>query len=134
MKTKNRRVVLDVNVWISIFGKNDFRVVRSFVARKTTILRSQELESELLRVMGYKKFKWQKPKEFYYKFLCDFTEFHPTVPIFTDCSDPNDNYLFDLAIQAKADYLVSGDGDVLEVKINPPPQIISYTQFKELFC
>ena len=52
---------------------------------------------------------------------------------FTKCSDPDDNYLFDLAIQAKADYLVSGDDGVLDTPIPPPTKVISYTQFKEMF-
>jgi len=63
MKIKNKRIVLDVNVWISIFLAGDFRFVRSFVARGAVILRSQKLENELEEVLGYEKFHWQKPRK-----------------------------------------------------------------------
>jgi len=133
MQRKNKRAVLDVNVWISIFRSDGFRVVRSFIARNTTLLRSQELANELEEVIRYKKFKWRKPPEYYLRFFYSFTVFVPTVLVFTDCRDPKDNYLFDLAIQSQADYLVSGDDDVLVTSIPPPTKVISYTQFKELF-
>jgi len=52
---------------------------------------------------------------------------------FIDCPDPKDNYLFDLAIQSQADYLVTGDKTVLKTPINPPTKIISLTEFREIF-
>jgi len=133
MKIKNRSVILDVNNWISIFLDKDFKVIRSFVARGTTILRSQELEKELEEVLRYEKFQWRKPIGEYMSFFKRFTLYYPTTPIFTDCPDENDNYLFDLAIQSQADYLVSGDRTVLTTPIPPPTKVISYTHFREMF-
>ena len=34
----------------------------------------------------------------------------------TECRDPKDNYLLSLAIDGKADYLLTGDKDLLELK------------------
>ena len=133
MNVKNKRVVLDVNVWFSIFRNDNLRLIRSFVARNTTLLRSQLLERELERVLKDKEFRWRKPIELYLRFFYNFTVPIPTVSIFKDCRDPDDNYLFDLAIQANADYLVSGDNDVLATPIPPPTKVISYTQLKAIF-
>ena len=133
MKVKNKQVVLDVNVWFSIFRNDDLRIVRNFVARNIILLRSQALEQELKRVLADKKFKWRKPIEFYLRFFYNFTLFIPTVSVFKDCRDPDDNYLFDLAIQSQADYLVTGDQTVLKTPINPPTKIISFAEFREMF-
>ena len=133
MKQKSKKIVLDVNTWISIFLGGYFKDVRSFVGRKTTILRSQKLEDELKKVLAYQKFDWDKPIGFYMKFFYQFTVFAHTENVFTLCPDENDNYLFDLAIQAQADYLVSGDRAVLKTPIPPPTKVISYIQFREMF-
>lgn len=44
--------------------------------------------------------------------------------------DPDDNYLLALAASSTADYLVSGDGDLLEIE-NPPTPVISPRDFFE---
>lgn len=50
---------------------------------------------------------------------------------FSGCRDPKDNYLFDLAIQSNADYLVSGDRDVRETETEDI-EVVSLTKFKEI--
>ena len=99
-----------------------------------TIYRSPVLTDELERVLNYKKFakKIVLSKKLYMKMYFRATHNVETIPIFTDCPDPKDNYLFDLAIQAQADFLVSDD-DVLNTSVSPPLQIISFTQFRNLF-
>jgi putative PIN family toxin of toxin-antitoxin system len=92
------------------------------------------MTNELKRVLHYKKFtkKFIEPKELYIDLFFDATRNIITTPIFTACPDSEDNYLFDLAYQSNADYLVSGDADVLNTPISPPLQLISFTQFKSL--
>jgi len=121
--------VLDVNIWVSIFLKRQTELIESVASEeKNNIFRSTELTNELEKVLRYKKLekKWNKPIEEYLEFYKYFTIDYHTSPVFQDCRAPKDNYLFYLAIQSQADYLVSGDDDVLGVKINPPPQIISF--------
>lgn len=45
--------------------------------------------------------------------------------------DPNDDYLIALARAARADYLISGDPDLLELP-DPQPPILSPRQFVDL--
>ena len=98
---KNRTVVLDVNVWISIFLSRKFETIEVIVFDNSfTIFSSAELLSELRRVLGYKKFKWEKPIDSYVQLVKNFTTYFPTLPVFKDCRDTKDNYLFDLAIQS----------------------------------
>jgi len=133
-KSKNKKIVIDVNVWLSMFMTNtqsDF--VRGDIGM--VFVRSNEMTEELLNKMSVTKIDSRlvyNPK-LYINFYNSNTVFVKTKKEFFDCRDPDDNYLFDLAIQTKADYLVSGDDGVLDTPIPPPTKVISYTQFKEMF-
>jgi len=113
---KNNTFVLDANIWITCFYNGQVNYINELVKEfGITIYRSPVLTDELERVLNYKKFakKFILPKDAYMDVYFDSTHNIVTFPIFTDCPDPKDNYLFDLAIQAQADFLVSGDDDVL---------------------
>lgn len=47
--------------------------------------------------------------------------------------DQDDDYLFALCKIGKADYLVSGDKDVLESGIEPPPVLLTMHEFLEMY-
>ena len=48
---------------------------------------------------------------------------------FTGCRDTRDNYLFDLAMQGNAKYLVSGDKDVVEMPPVKGLNVVKLTEF-----
>ncbi|MDP1812809.1 MAG: putative toxin-antitoxin system toxin component, PIN family, partial [Sediminibacterium sp.] len=45
------------------------------------------------------------------------------------CRDPKDNFLLELARDGKADYLLTGDNDLLDIKKFGRTKIISITNF-----
>lgn len=47
--------------------------------------------------------------------------------------DPKDNYLLTLSEKAKADYLITGDGDLLTIKHHQSTQIVSFAIFNASF-
>lgn len=47
------------------------------------------------------------------------------------CRDPKDNFLLALSKDGKADYLLTGDKDLLDIKKFGKTKIISITQFFE---
>ena len=47
--------------------------------------------------------------------------------------DKDDDYLFALCKMGKADYLVSGDKDVLDSGIKPPPVLLTMNEFLEMY-
>ena len=49
----------------------------------------------------------------------------------TICRDAKDNYLVSLAIDSKADYLVTGDLDLLELKNIGTTIVIKFTDFEK---
>jgi putative PIN family toxin of toxin-antitoxin system len=128
------RTVFDTNIWISYFLYEKFNEL-IWLRRECNVLflRSAPSLSELKEVITRKKFQ---SKNFNVEKLIDFyngiTEFCETKPLFKDCPDPKDNFLFDLAIQGKANYLVSGDKKVLETRLKSNSlTLITLTSFKE---
>ena len=130
------RTVFDTNIWISYFLNENFSELIE-LRRKNYVLflRSTPSLSELKEVITRKKFQ---SKNFNVEKLLDFyngiTEFCETKPLFKDCPDPKDNFLFDLALQGKARYLVSGDKKVLETKVESEILMLTtLAMFKEKF-
>jgi len=128
------RTVFDTNIWISYFLNEKFsELIKLRRECSALFLRSTPSLSELKEVITRKKFK---SKNFNVEKLIDFyngiTEFCETKQLFKDCSDPKDNFLFDLAIQGKANYLVSGDKKVLETQLKSKTlTLTTLTAFKE---
>jgi len=113
------RTVFDTNIWISYFWNEKYdEIIKLKYEKNVRFLRSSESVKELKTVLRREKFK---KKNFEVNDLLEFytgiSEFCETIPDFKDCPDPKDNFLFDLAIQGNADFLVSGDKKVLETPL-----------------
>jgi len=52
-----------------------------------------------------------------------------TTTIQTQCRDPKDNFLLELAVDGKADYLITGDDDLLVLKTVKKTQIVTFGDF-----
>ena len=118
MKRNRQRIVIDTNIIISFLLKKDSvpgKVVQSVLNDKTPLL-SDEVEKELFRRVLDPKFDLyasrEDRKEFFKLFVLR-SETVITTTRITDCRDPKDNKFLDLAIDGKADYIVSGDKDLL---------------------
>ena len=128
------RTVFDTNIWISYFLSEKFsELIKLRKEHGVLFLRSTPSLLELKEVITRKKFK---SKNFNVEKLIDFytgiTEFCETKPLFNKCTDPKDNFIFDLAIQGKANYLVSGDKKVLETPFKHKAlTLTTLTAFKE---
>ena len=129
------RAVFDTNIWVSsvISGKFYELLAMSF-KNNVVFLRSIPSLAELKEVLSRKKFeKYNFDFEEIISLYSDICEFCETKPLFKDCPDTRDNFLFDLAIQGKAGYLVSGDKKVLETTINSEAlKVTTLTAFKKV--
>ena len=112
------RTVFDTNIWVSYMITAKYDELESMLTNNVNFLRSVPSLAELQEVLSRKKFqKYNVDIDKTIAFYINLTEFCETKPLFKDCSDPKDNFLFDLALQGKADFLVSGDKKVLETKV-----------------
>jgi putative PIN family toxin of toxin-antitoxin system len=127
------RTVFDTNIWVSYFiGKKTDEIVK-MTEKSIVFLHSTPSIDELIDVLSRKKFeKYKLNLEDIFLFYTNISDFCHTESIFRDCPDPNDNFLFDLAIQGNAKYLVSGDKDVLKTPAKSKIiQITTLQIFKE---
>ena len=127
------RTVFDTNIWISCIIKANYDELSVMVEEKgVRFLRSAPSLAELQEVLSRKKFqKYKFDFEKTIAFYINLTEFCQTQALFNACPDPKDNFLFDLAIQGKAKYLVSGDKKVLETSVNSKTlKVTILTEFK----
>lgn len=132
------RVVLDTNVVISALLFRAGRVSRVFdwvMAGRIIPLVSKETAGELVSVLAYPKFKLtpQEQRSVFETFL-QYSEVVATngverVPV---CRDPHDVPFLAVAIKGEADYLVSGDRDLLEIESDVPLPIITPERLLEI--
>ncbi len=138
MKIVNQRIVLDTNIIISFLLKKEStpgRVVQSIIADKTPLI-SDAVEKELfLRVLD-PKFDAYASRELRQEFLKTFvlrSETVITTTRITDCRDPNDNKFLELAIDGNADYIITGDKDLLVLNPFRNIPILTSREFLALF-
>lgn len=122
-------VVLDTNLVLSalVFASGRLAPLRSaWQTGRCTPLVSQATASELMRVIGHPKFKLSPADR--EELLADYLPYCRSVRIparlrkLPVCRDPHDQMFIELAAVGKADWLVTGDKDllVMAVEFNRP--------------
>jgi len=117
------RVVLDTNCVLSALLFSGGRVAwlrRDWQRRRFIPLLSRDTATELLAVLKYPKFKLDSVEQ--QALLAEFLPYAETVrvgsntPNLPELSDPDDVKFLALAIEGKADALISGDDDILAAR------------------
>lgn len=134
----NFRIVIDTNVVISalIFGSSSSMKAFTLAKLKGTILISNDVLSELINVLSRSKFDRYITSEIREDFLASLMLEAEIVPItekITTCRDPKDNKFLELAISGYADYLLTGDQDLLILHPFRNLQIITVSNFLNYF-
>lgn len=113
-------IIIDTNLWISFLLSKDFsKLDKLFNSENLVLLFSRELLDEFVAVARRPKFK----KYFSIEDLNDLlTEIHSRAE-FIDvhskvnlCRDEKDDFLLALSQDGNADFLITGDKDLLELK------------------
>ena len=129
-------VVLDTNLVLSALVFAQGRLVplrRLWQGERFQPLVSKVTAAELIRVLAYPKFKLTRDEQ--QELLADYLPWCTTVrmpnplPETPDCRDPFDLPFLQLAVVGKADYLVSGDQDLLSLEGQFACPIITADQF-----
>ena len=117
------RVVLDTNVVLSalVFTHGRAAALReAWQGGRCEPLVSKATVGELIRVLGYPKFKLVADEQ--HELLADYLPYCRTVaipaklPRTPPCRDPCDLPFLQLAMVGKAEVLVTGDQDLLDIK------------------
>jgi uncharacterized protein len=132
------RVVIDTNCLVSalIFSRGRFAWLRDgWQARRFIALASHDTVRELMRVLHYPKFKLSHDEQ--ETLLAEFLPYVETVQIVATpevlpaIRDPDDIIFLVLAAAAKADALISGDGDIQAVKTLFHVPILTVAEFAD---
>ena len=131
------KVVIYTNIYISfLIGKILKNLIDDVISNDIEILTSIEQEKEIFDVVNRDKFKKyfgnaEKIELFYLlENTCKKIDIRKKVD---DCIDKKDNFLLDIAINGKADYIISGDGHLLKMNPYGKIKIITYSEFKKNF-
>lgn len=137
--TRLLRVVIDTNILLSalIFSGGRVGVFRPlWQDHRFQPLVSKPTVTELIRVLAYPKFKLTPAER--EDLLADYLPFCETVimplelPKIPICRDPFDESFLHLAIVGQADYLVTGDRDLLVLADIFDCPIVTSAQFLDM--
>lgn len=139
MKTKfiisslRPNVVIDTNVFLSglFFGGNPEKILRLWQNGEIEVLLSPELAAEI--ISKTKKFNSEQKFLEEWAYILNYGTTHVLVKETVSlCRDPKDNMLLALAKQGHADYLITGDKDLLSLKTLTPTRILSPREFLDI--
>ncbi|MBW4461931.1 MAG: putative toxin-antitoxin system toxin component, PIN family [Nodosilinea sp. WJT8-NPBG4] len=134
--TLEPRAVLDTNVLISalVFKQGVLATLRqTWQVKGFTPLVSRTTVTELIRVLSYPKFKLTRveQEELLADYLpyCNVRSMPLELPAVPDCRDPLDVPFLQLALVGRANYLVTGDRDLLSLTALFEIPIVKAEQF-----
>src|ERR1035437_7247449 len=136
MKKANKsfKVIVDTNIWISfLIGKN-LKGLQEYIDSQSIIIvtcneQIQELTEVFKKEKSKKYFTFEQIGDFFE--LLDESSVKVVIKTKTDlCRDLKDNYLLSLAIDSNADFLISGDNDLLVLNKVESTKIIRFIDFE----
>ena len=131
------KTIFDSNIWISFLIGHKLQIVHELLANpKVEIFYCQELVEEIINVTQREKIRKYAEDEEIEDLLCIIRAFCKSVEIThkasSDIRDPKDLYLLSLAETVGANYIVSGDTDLLVLVRHKDTQLIKLTDFWKL--
>lgn len=129
------RVVLDTNVFVSsIFWKGpSHKVVEKALDGEIEVFTSVEILQELDKVL---RRDFAEPDEMVHRQISLIVDYATTVPVTTKLSvvkkDPDDDKILECAVSCDADYVVTGDKHLLDLKEYRGIRIVTPKQFLDI--
>ena len=134
-REKASRIIIDTNVWISFLIGKELQNLKDLILNdKVKIILTVQLINEIKLVTSRDKLKKYFDQD-------KVTELISLLDILTDkvnlrkidkiCRDPKDDFLLALSKESKANYLITGDKDLLDIRVYGRTRIVTVKQFKE---
>lgn len=134
-KNKPLKRIVDTNLWVSFVISNKLNILDPLLfSEQARLLFSTELIYEIQETIAKPRLKKYFGAGALEEMLSAFEPFIDLVEVesnVTICRDPKDNFLLSLAKDGKADYLLTGDLDLLGLKKFGKTKIITITDFIE---
>lgn len=127
------KIVIDTNLWISFIISNKLHLLDPLLfSGKIRLLFSAELIEEIEATIQKPKLKKYFGSDALDKMLTAFDPYIDFIKVLNKvsaCRDQKDNFLLSLAQDGEADFLLSGDQDLLVLEQFGKTQIITITGF-----
>ena len=130
------KVVIDSNIWISfLIGKLLAGLDDYILDGLLEVVISEEQLKEITTVLRRPKFRKHFSAADIEEFLsllyksARIVEVHHTIK---DCRDEKDNFILETAIRGRADYIVTGDKDLLVLTPYKGKKIIGFREFEDI--
>ena len=127
------RLIHDTNLWISFLISSKYEKLDEVLFnQKCKLLFSQELLEEFVAVAKRPKLRIyisRNELEDILETIDEVAEFVNVTSKISECRDPKDNFLLSLAVDGKADYLLTGDKDLLVLKKIGDTEIKTMSEF-----
>jgi len=133
------KIIIDTNLWISLLIGKRLSEMRALCNNDAfSVYICEELITEFTRIASCKKIKRYAPEERAKETVNLMKSSCIEVPIksvvvLSHLRDVNDLYLLALADTVKADYLLTGDKDLLTLQSHNQTEIVTYNEFVRLF-
>ena len=135
-KNKPLKIIIDTNLWISFIISKKFNLLDDLLfSDKVRILFSKELIDEIQQTILEHKLKIYFQSKALKRMLLAFEPFIDLIEIKSKiaiCRIPKDDFLLSLAKDGEADYLITGDSDLLNLEKFQKTKIIQLTNFLKL--
>ena len=130
---KRIKVIIDTNLWISFLIGKQLKSLKSLLVEQTIQpIVSEQLLQEIALVTQRPKLQKYFPQSKVNE-LIDFLKIISlSIYIRSEvslCRDEKDNYLLALAKDSQADFLITGDKDLLVIQQFESTKIVTYQQF-----
>jgi len=129
------KIIIDTNIWISfVIGKELHDLKDLIVGDKVKIITTDQLITEIRLVTSRDKLKkyFNQDKVSDLLSLLDIlAEKVKITKIDKICRDPKDDFLLALSKKSNANYLITGDKDLLDLQLYGKTKIVTIIQFKE---
>ena len=130
------KVIIDTNLWISFLLTKRFDFIDKLLyGKKAELVFCDELLAELVEV-GHRpklrKFFTLDDWTLMSQIIEQYAIYVPVISSVTLCRDTKDNFLLSLAQDAQADYLLTGDKDLLVLKTFGVTQIVTIMEFQRI--
>ena len=134
-KSRPSKIIIDTNLWISFIISNKLSLLDSLIfSGKIRLIFSLELIKEIEATIAKPKLKKYFLSDGLVEMLTMFEPFIDLVEVksvVSVCRDPKDNFLLELAKDSKADYILTGDKDLLAIAKFGKTKIMTVTSFLE---
>lgn len=129
----NLKIIFDVNIWVSaLISRNMSQQIQAVILRDNVeIITCQQLLLELQQTLQKPKLQKYMPPEradFALELVRPSTTLINSNSTVKFCRDAKDDYLLALAKDAEADFLITGDKDLLVLKTFAKTQIIMLSE------